>query len=298
MDCTVILVSYNTRELLLSSLRALGRDRSGRSLEVIVVDNASEDGSAEAAAKAFPRARRILNSENLGFARAVNQALREAAGRYVLLLNPDAILEPSTLGRLLDVLDRNPGLGAVGPLIASPDGARQHHCAARELSLAGQLAWHFRLPFTRYHLGESAGPHGARATERLSGAALAVRRDVIEAIGLLDERFFLFYEDADWTVRMRKAGFAVACVTEARVTHVLGASSRCDPVSRSRHAIDSELLYFSKHKGKIQTAVLSIGILVSTVLRALCLDIFRALRARSTNRLRADFQAMRSCLTR
>ena len=298
MDCTVILVSFNTREVLLRSLKELHGDTSGRSLEVIVVDNASEDGSAEATATAFPSVRRIENSENVGFARAVNQALREAVGRHVLLLNPDAFVEPSTIARLLDVLDSSPSIGAVGPIVVSPDGTSQHHCASRELSLAGQLGWHFRLPFTRLHLGEQVGPHGARATERLSGAALAVRRDVIETVGFLDERFFLYYEDADWVIRIREAGFAVACVTEARVTHLLGASSQKDPVSCSMHAIDSELLYFEKHKGRLQTLVLSIGILVSTGLRAISLDAFRALRSWDRQRLRADLQAMKSCLSR
>ena len=191
---------------------------------------------------------------NVGFARAVNQALSCATSPVILLLNPDAVVEEGTVSKLVEVLQNRPEIGAVGPWIVSPDGTPQHHCAGSELSLLGQLLWHFRLAADKPRLAEEIGPHGTRRTERLSGAALAVRREVIDRVGPLDERFFLFFEDADWVLRIRRSGFLVGCVTAARVTHVMGASSGASPLMRSVHGIESELAYFRKHQGRLSDA--------------------------------------------
>ncbi len=184
----------------------------------------------------------------------------------------------------------------MGPWIVSPDGTPQHHCAGSELSLLGQLLWHFRLAADKPRLAEEIGPHGTRRTARLSGAALAVRREVIDRVGPLDERFFLFFEDADWVLRIRRSGFLVGCVTGARVTHVMGASSGASPLMRSVHGIESELAYFRKHQGAFRTLLLRAGILFSSGLRAVSLDAMRALRPSERYRLRADLRAMRACL--
>jgi GT2 family glycosyltransferase len=200
------------------------------------------------------------------------------------------------LEKLLEVLALDPRLGAVGPMILSPDGAPQHHCASRQLSLARQLAWHFRFPTGQLFLSEVVGPHGARRTERLSGAAIAVRCEVVREVGLLDERFFMYYEDADWVLRIRRAGYIVACVTDARVIHQSGASAEQDPLARSDHAIESELAYFAKHEGSVSTLLLRAGILVTSALRAVSLDAVLALSRDQRHRLLADFRAIRSCL--
>jgi GT2 family glycosyltransferase len=199
----------------------------------------------------------------------VNQALERATSKVVLLLNSDATVEEGTIPKLVEVLETRPEIGAVGPWIVSVDGTPQHHCAARELSLSERLLWHFRLVSGRTHLAEDIGPHGTRRTERLSGAALAVRRNVIDRIGPLDERFFLFFEDADWVLRIRRAGFLAGCVTAARVTHALGASGLSGPNTRSAHSVRSELAYFRKHHGRWRTLLLRAGILLSSRLRAM-----------------------------
>jgi hypothetical protein len=296
MDCSVIIVSYNTRSLTLQCLDGLMARSKGVALQAIIVDNASEDGSADAIAAAFPGVDVLRNRQNCGFARAVNQACERATGRVLFLLNPDATVEEGTVEKLLEVLSVDPRLGAVGPMVLSPDGVPQHHCASRQISLARQLAWHFRFPTSRLFLGEVVGPHGARRTERLSGAAIAVRREVVREVGLLDERFFMYYEDADWVLRIRRAGYIVACVTDARVIHESGASARQDPLARSDRAIESELAYFAKHEGPVKTLLLRAGILVTSALRAVSLDAVLALRRDRRHRLLADLRAMRSCL--
>jgi GT2 family glycosyltransferase len=298
-ECSVVIVSYNTRELTLKCLGSLHHESFDLDLEVIVVDNASADGSADAIARLHPEAVLIRNRENLGFARAVNLGLARTRGRTLMLLNPDAVVEPGTLRKLIDVLDSSPQLGAVGPLIVSEGGAPDPHCASRQITLGWSLAWHFRLPAPRerLYLGATCGPHGARATERLSGAALAVRRDVVERVGKMDEQFFLYYEDADWIERMLQAGYRVACVTEARVVHAQGSSSKADPVARSHHALASELAFFAKHRGRAATLVLRIGIAANAALRALTLDAVRARRPEERYRLVADIQTLLRCVT-
>lgn len=297
MNCSVVIVSFNTKSTTLACLDALMKRSSGVSIQAVVVDNASEDGSAGAIAAAFPDVRVLRNLRNVGFARAVNQAFEYATSSIILLLNPDAIVEEGAVSKLLDVLRARAEIGAVGPWILSPDGTLQHHCAAKELSVRGQLLWHFRMSAVKPHLEEVIGPHGTQRTERLSGAALAVRRDVIERVGPLDERFFLFFEDADWVLRIRRAGFLAGCVTEARVTHAMGASGRANPLMRSVHGVESELAYFRKHRGALQTFVLRAGIFLSSGLRAVSLDALRALRPGERYRLLADLRVMRACLT-
>jgi N-acetylglucosaminyl-diphospho-decaprenol L-rhamnosyltransferase len=295
MNCSVVIVSFNTKSLTLACLDSVMNRSAGVSIQAIVVDNASEDGSADAVEGVYPGVLVLRNRENLGFARAVNQALERATSPIVLLLNSDAVVEEGTVSKLAEVLQTRPEIGAVGPWIVSPDGTPQHHCAAKELSLPGQLLWHFRLLPARPHLAERIGPHGTMRTERLSGAALAVRRDVIDRVGLLDERFFLFFEDADWVLRIRRSGFLAGCVTEARVTHAMGASARANPLMRSVHGIKSELAYFRKHQGRLRTLLLRAGIFLSSGLRAVSLDAMRALRPSERYRLLSDLEAMRSC---
>jgi GT2 family glycosyltransferase len=296
-SCSIVIVSYNTKPLTLACLDSVHRS-AGVSIQTIVVDNASGDGSADAIAFSYPGVCLLRNRENVGFARAVNQGLDRATSPVVLLLNSDAILEERTVAKLVEVLEARPEIGAVGPWVVSPDGAPQHHCASREHSLPRQLLWHFRLTPGRPYLAEEIGPHGTRRTERLSGAALAVRRDVIDRVGVLDERFFLYFEDADWVLRIRRAGFLAGCVTEARVTHAMGASARANPLMRmmrSVHSVRSELAYFAKHHGPARTLLLRAGILVSSGLRAVSLDAFRALLG-ERYRLLADLRAIGTCL--
>jgi GT2 family glycosyltransferase len=297
-DCSIITVSYNTQTLTLKCIDSVLTGAAGLDVEVIVVDNASTDGSPDKITMIHPEIQLIRNGENLGFARAVNQALRRATAPIVMLLNPDAIVEPGAVRRLVEVFDASPRLGAVGPLVLSEKGDPDPHCASRELTLARRLAWHFRIPSlgSRLHLGRPCGPHGTRETEGLSGAALALRRSVIEEIGPMDERFFLYFEDADWVLRVRRAGYQVACVTEARVIHEQGSSTRSDPVARARFALASEFAFFTKHKGRFVALMLRLGIAINAGLRALTLDAVRALDPRERYRLRADIQTLKMCM--
>jgi N-acetylglucosaminyl-diphospho-decaprenol L-rhamnosyltransferase len=233
MDLSIVIVSYNTRGLLRgcldSVLASLG---SGLSFEVFVVDNASADGSAAMIREDFPQVHLLANPKNQGFAASNNQAIRESSGRYVLLLNPDTVARQGALQRLMGVLEERNGTGVVGPRLLFPDGSLQHS-AFTFPTLAMVFLDFFpledrllnarvngRYPRALYERGEPF------PIDHPLGAALMVRRQVIDEVGLLDERFFMYCEEVDWCMRIKKAGWEILCCPQAEIVHYVAQSTR------------------------------------------------------------------------
>ncbi len=296
-DLSIIIVSYNTRELTRRCVRSLLAFTQGLDLEIIVVDNASEDGTVPVLQQEFPSVRVIANAENLGFARACNQGLREARGRYVMLLNSDTELRDDVLGPLLRLLDAHPEVGAAGLRLVYPDGRTQHYSAARAKSLLGTLA-QYSLPRRReipLYL-KPLDPPWLYETESISGAALLVRREVLQTVGGLDEGFFLYGEDADWIARIRRAGYKIACAPHLVLIHHHGASSRRDEMRREIEALKSNLRYFAKHGGSLHVWLFRLGIIGVLLARMLSLDLARALFRGQGARLRRDVTLLKYAL--
>lgn len=227
---TVIIVTWNCRALALRCLATLARSALAEPPEVIVVDNASSDGTAAAIAATFPRVRVVANDQNRGFAAANNQALAEASGRHALLLNPDAFAEdPAALPALLRLLDDNPRLAIAGCRLVHADGRHQVGDAGWRPGL-GSLSWH-ALGLTQVFPGrlrgaflvrpDALGP-GPVAVDWICGACLMVRMAAVRQVGALDPRFFLYAEDVEWGCRMRAAGWGVAYLPGPRVLHIQG----------------------------------------------------------------------------
>lgn len=269
-DVSAVVVSFNAREELLACLRSLEAQRE-RLLEVRVVDNASADGSAAAARQAFPAARILENPANLGFARANNLALREAKGRYVLVLNSDAELCSGALATLARYLDEHPDVGVVGPLTRDPDGSIQVSFGP---PLTPLNEWRQR----RLVRGVKRGLGWARReAERLasaerepgwvSGSCLLARKDALAAVGYFDESFFIYEEDADLCLRLGQAGWRVAFTPTAEVVHRLGSSmARAKALSRIEYQ-RSHLIYYGKHNGAFLTGMLRVFLASSAALR-------------------------------
>jgi GT2 family glycosyltransferase len=300
-DLSIIIVSHNTRELTLRCVRSLFAFARDLSLEVILVDNASADGTARAVREAFPDVLVIENAANVGFARACNQGLRRARGRYVMLLNSDTEFRADVLGPLLRRLDAHPEVGAAGPRLVYPDGRTQHYSAARAKSLLGTLA-HYSIPRRReiplsLKPLDSSPSEPLYETESISGAAMIVRREVVETVGLLDEGFFLYGEDADWVMRMRRAGYKIACAPDLVLLHHHGASSRRDEHRREIEAVKSNLRYFAKHGGRVSVLLFRVGLALILILRMLSLDLARALLRGNWARLRRDIAMLHCVLT-
>jgi N-acetylglucosaminyl-diphospho-decaprenol L-rhamnosyltransferase len=239
VDLSIVIVSYNVRELLaqclssvVSSQPSVTRQPPPLTIEVFVVDNASRDGSAAMVREQFPSVRLIENAENRGFAAANNQALVESRGRYVLMLNPDTVVRAGALETLVAFMDAHPRAGACGGKLLYADGSLQHS-AFRFPSLAQifldffPLNWRFtesrfngRYPREWYARGEPF------QVDHPLGADLFVRRAAAEQIGWLDEQFFIYCEEIDWCMRIKRAGWQIWCVPQAEIVHHEAQSTR------------------------------------------------------------------------
>jgi GT2 family glycosyltransferase len=257
MDLSVVIVSWNVKPLLRECLASVchSLDGQGTSYEVIVVDNASTDSSANMVAEVYPKARLMANADNRGFAAASNQGVAESSGRYVVLLNPDTTLRGNALGTLLGFMDRTPSAGMAGPRLVFGDGSFQH--SAFEFPSLAQAFFDFfpvhhrltesslngRYPRSLYASGDPF------AIDHPLGACMMVRRAVIEQVGGLDEQFFMYCEEVDWAMRIKEAGWDVFCVPAAEVVHHAAQSTR-----QSRDAMfvalwRSRFRLFAKHYG-------------------------------------------------
>ena len=248
----VVVVSFEAGEALLAALASL-RAHASIPLRVVVVDNASTDGSVEAVRRSHPAALVIANPENVGFARACNQGWRASEAPHVLFLNPDAEVGPGALEALVRVLEERPDVGAVGPRTRSPDGTIQVSTGP-DLTLASEWAQRRLVRGVARRdpraVAEAEARH-AREHEPdwVSGACLLVRRAALEAVGGFDERFFLYEEDADLCRRLRLAGWRVVFTPAAEVRHRLGHSMAKAPRRARLEYERSHRLYYRQHNG-------------------------------------------------
>ncbi len=252
-DLAVVIVNYNAGDYLRRCLDSVERGAGGAAVEVVVVDNASADGSA-GAARGRPGVRLIENPNNRGLSAGWNQGIRATTAPFVLLLNPDAEIAAGDLSRLVKVAEAHPRAGVVGPLVRNPDGTVYE--SGRRFPSVPLAAAHAFLglvwpgnPFSRaYKLGR-----WDRSTERevdwVSGACWLLRRAALDQVGLLDEGFFLYGEELDLCTRMRAAGWSVLFTPEVEVVHEGGVSTGR---SRRRHLQHSASIYryFAKHRAR------------------------------------------------
>lgn len=252
---SVVIVNWNTRELLRACLASLPWDSERVRIEVIVVDNASEDGSAQMVAEQFPQARLIRNAENVGFVRANNQGLRAATGEFLFMLNSDTEVRPGAIERLVEVLSSDPCIGAVGPRLLNTDGSPQPSAGPFPSLIHRFVPARSEARYQRdleRRVRES--PHRVAPVAWLAGAALMTRRDVLERVGPLDERYFMWYDDLDWCQKLRASGYERVFVGDAVVVHH-GRQSGGRLTSRALQAqlFDSEYLYLRLHAGRLAT---------------------------------------------
>lgn len=263
-DASVVIVSFNTRDVLRECLQTLAAQADGVRYEAIVVDNASRDGSADMVAREFPDAALLRSDVNLGFAAANNRGFAIARGRYVVLLNSDAFLHPGALPRALSHMEADPHAGLGGARLVGRDGSWQPSarafpsCLNELLTISGLGA---RFPRSRF-FGRFdrtwADADVAAPVDWVPGAFSIVPRDLLERVGYFDERFFLYYEEVDLCRRIRHAGRSVWYWPDVVVAHLGGESSRTVGLTMSAAGAQltlwrmrSELLYYRKHHGRL-----------------------------------------------
>jgi len=241
-----------------------------------VVDNASTDGSQEMVRSRFPQVKLISNSTNAGFAKAQNQALRAAAGRYILMLNPDSELpEADALAKVSAYLDENPDVAIMGLRVLNPDGSLQF--SARRFPTIGAALFRHTLlgrlfpknRFVREYVMADWDHSQARDVDWVSGCAMVLRHEAIERIGLLDERFYMYVEDVDICYRAWQAGLKVRYFPFATCIHRIGAASDKDPHRMIYHFHRSMFRFYLKHYARGPGAFLLPLVLAGLVIRAL-----------------------------
>lgn len=253
---SIVIVSWNTARRLADCLHSVPAGAEGLPHEIIVVDNASTDGSPAMVAREFGSVQLIRNVANLGFARANNQGIRASLGRYVLLLNSDTIVPADALAALVQFMDDHPEAGACGPRLARADSRAQPFAFGGDPTIAYLLArgWN-RLLFRRsLHDWET---NVAQAVDWVSGASLLARRDALEQAGGFDENFFLYFEDNDLCLRLRRAGWKVFYNPNVTITH-FGGASLSQSALRTRWYDTSLRYFYSKHYSPLARVALEL----------------------------------------
>ncbi len=255
VDISVVVVGWNARRYLELCLESLEAAPPRRSMEVLVVDNASTDGTAEMIETKFPWVKLLKSPENLGFSRGNNLAIRQCQGRYIALVNPDVILLPGCLDALADFLDQHPKVGNVGPRVFNPDMTQQSTCRRfptlwNNFCSATALATKFKN--SRLFAGEHMWyfSHDRTLTvDVIVGCFSMIRRQTFDAVGLLDEKLFMYGDDVDWCRRCWNAGWQVVFYPGAQAIHDRGKTTAPYPVRFALAQQTSVLYYWSKYHG-------------------------------------------------
>ncbi len=259
VDVSVVIVSWNVKNLLRNCLISLYRETERLSLEVFVVDNASSDGSADMIRKEFPRVKLLENKENVGFSGANNQAMRISQGRYILLLNPDTVILDGAIETLYSFIEQNQNVVAVGPMLLNSDGGTiQYECARKmltlwnEFCLQSELNLHFKRSRLFSYINMDYWDHrDSRQVDLLSGACILCRYGDLNEIGLLDENYFLYADDVDLCYRIGQRGI-IYYLADAQIIHYGGESSKQVNEDLWLVRAESTRLFFMKNKGRLQ----------------------------------------------
>ena len=310
IDLSVVVLNWNVRDLLRQCLESVARDDRPATrhpplrTEIIVVDNASSDGSVEMVRAEFPDVRLIVNVANRGYPGGNNDGILAAQGRYVLILNPDTQVVGDALSELVAYADAHPDVGVVAPQLLNSDGGVQssrrrfptmmtalfESTWLQSVAPRGVLRDYYRLDRT---------DDETQQVDWAVGACLLVRREVVDQVGALDEGFFMYSEELDWCRRIKQAGWKVVYLPAAQVIHHIGKSS--DQVAAQRHIYfqTSKVRYFRKHRGALMAGVLR-WLLLSLYLWQLVLEAAKGAigskREMRRERVRAYWQVLRSGL--
>ena len=271
LKLSISLVNTNNKLLLRACLHSLYSVDHQLPFETILVDNVSTDASSDMVKSEFPQVELICNRTRKGFGANHNQAIRASRGEYVLVLNEDTIVRPGALRAMCDFLDAHADVGAVGCRLENPDGSLQPSChrfPSPLRAVAENLLLVAAFPNNPWWGDYRAWSHDrVRYVEFVSGAAIMVRRQVIEDTGVFDERFFIYAEETDWCYRMAKAGWKVAFVPNGTIVHYGGQSSVAIKDRQFCECNRSSVRYFRKHFGLMGVVVLGVTMLLGAAIR-------------------------------
>jgi GT2 family glycosyltransferase len=302
VDISIIIVSWNAKDYLCKCLESIYETKANLSVEIIVVDNDSSDGSPDAVEKRFPEVKLIRTGKNLGFAGGNNVGIKMASGHHVFLINSDVVLLDNTLVRLAEYLDTHPRVGIVSPRILNGDGSLQHSCRQFP-GFRNTICELVALPelFPRSPLFSGTFMYWwAHDTERkvdvTVGCFWAVRREALEQVGGLDETFFIYGEDIDWCKRFGQAGWEVVFFPGTQAIHYGGASSANAPIRFYLEMQKTTLQYWEKYYGKGGRTVCWLLIAVHQTIRLVARLLVSLVRSKSDDSTRYKIKRSFECL--
>jgi GT2 family glycosyltransferase len=259
MELSIIIVSWNTRDLLAQCLDSIYAHPPNCEFEIWAVDNASRDGSAQMVRERFPDARLIENRENLGFAHANNQAIQASVGTHLFFLNSDTVVQSGALSRLLDFMRPRPQAGVVGAYLLNRAGSPQRSSLRFPLfwlETACAFGLDSRLPFSIWFSRPRDSVEDWVRCDCVPGAAFMVKRSVLDTVGLFDEKFFMYSEEVDLQFRMKKGDRQNYILRSARIIHFGGASTRQSAAAMKVELFRSKAYYFRKHHSHLSAFAL------------------------------------------
>jgi len=256
LDVSIIIVNWNTRDILRDCLRSVYEQTQAITFKVIIVDNASRDGSAEMVKEEFPQAILIENSQNRGFAAANNQAIKTAGGRYVLLLNSDTVVLDNAIAKAVKFADEHPYTAVVGCRVLNRDYTLQRTCFIYPSLLNTFLAATYLykiFPKSRFFGREQMtwwDYNDVREVEAVCGCFLLARKEAIDQVGRIDEKYYVYGEETDWCYRFKKNGWKIMFTPGAQIIHYGGQTTKRLPDKFLLQLYGAKLIFIRKHKSK------------------------------------------------
>ncbi|MBN1806107.1 MAG: glycosyltransferase family 2 protein [Sedimentisphaerales bacterium] len=301
IDVSVIIVSWNTQDILRNCLKSIYEQDCDISIEVIVIDNASTDGSAEMVKENFPQAILIENSENRGFATANNQGITEAKGRYVLLLNSDTVILDNSVEKTISFADAHPEAAVIGCRVLNPDLTLQPTCFMFPsiLNMVLSSTYLYKIfPKSRFFGREQMtwwDRSDTRQVEVVTGCFMFVRREAIEQVGTMDEQFFMYGEETDWCYRFKQANWKIMFTPSAEIIHLGGQSSAQLKLKMILQLRASILYFIAKNRGPVQykiACILTCAFFLFRIPGVLLLSVLQRNRGPNTTKVSAYWKGI------
>lgn len=269
MELSILIINWNTRDHLAECLSSVYESSISCDYEVLVVDNCSSDGSQEMVRERFPDVKLILNPENPGFAKANNQALKQSTGELVLLLNPDTVVKPDAIERMVNFLVNSSEAGGAGAHLLNPDGSFQVSAYPQPTLIREfwrmfhfDYFWHYAIyPMDRWSLDQP------RKVDVLTGACLLIRRDALDEVGFLDDDFYIYSEEFDLCKRLKDIGWTLYWIPDAEVIHFGGQSTKQVDEAMFLRLYEGKILYFRKHHSNLEVSLYKFILLLATLAR-------------------------------
>lgn len=272
IDLTISIVNWNTKNYLKQCLQSIIEKIVDIAYEIIVVDNNSEDGSVDMVQSNFPEIKLIRNNTNFGFAKASNQAYKISSGKYILLLNPDIEIVNSAVQGMIDFMESNPRVGALGPKLITSNGNLDPSCRNIPNFFTDFVESSFldilfpKSKFFNYLKMGNWNHNQIREVEQLKGACILFRREALEKSGFMDEQFFMYYEEVDLCYRIKKTGCKIYFLPRVEVIHHGGGSAKQIESEAIYQRLKSKIKFFRKHYGNKAKVILKLNLIIRTFL--------------------------------